>query len=39
MVDTEKAPPVASGEEIKPYKIHVSCRLAAHLLVLATAHC
>ncbi|KAH8771973.1 epoxide hydrolase [Diaporthe sp. PMI_573] len=26
MVDTEEAPPVASGEEIKPYKIHVSSR-------------
>lgn len=24
MVDTEEAPPVASGDEIKPYKVHVS---------------
>lgn len=24
MVDTEEAPPVASGDEVKPYKIHVS---------------
>ncbi|KAI7783655.1 epoxide hydrolase [Diaporthe eres] len=26
MADTEEAPPVASGDEIKPYKIHVSSR-------------
>lgn len=26
MVDTEEAPPVAPGDEVKPYKIHVSSR-------------